>query len=137
MNHLISVLLISMFCVGWCRLIKPEMLLDNVGHFIERYLGKFWSKPFGTCIPCSASVIGSIGYFILSISGFKEYSFLDYSFEFISFDDYSLKFHIFYMVACVNLNTLIWFLTESAVIFVIKTRKEVEKPKCNVVNCKK
>ena len=122
MNHLINILLISMFCVGWCRLIKPEMLLDNVGYFIERYLGKFWSKPFGLCVPCSASVIGTIAYLLLILANVTKYSIWN---------------HLFYMVSCVNLNTLIWFLTECAVIFVIKTRKEVEKPKCNGINCKK
>jgi len=122
MNHLINILLISMFCVGWCRLIKPEMLLENVGHFLEYYFGKFWSKPFGLCVPCSASVIGTIAYFLLILANFTNYNVWN---------------HLFYMVASVNLNTLIWFLTESAVIFVIKTRKELEKPKCNNINCKK
>ncbi len=122
MGHLINILLISMFCVGWCRLIKPEMLLENIGHFLEYYLGKFWSKPFGLCIPCSASVVGTLAYLLLILANVTKYS---------------IWGHLFYMVACVNLNTLIWFLTESAVIFVIKIRKELEKPKCNNINCKK
>lgn len=128
MIHLINILLISLFCVGWCRLLRPEMLLENLGYFIERYFGKFWSKPFGLCVPCSASVIGTVAYLLLILANFTNY---------IAWN------HVFYMVVCVNLNTLIWFLTESAVIFVIKTRKEVEKMKvaeqgkCNGINCKK
>ena len=122
MNHLINILLISMFCVGWCRLIKPKMFLENVGHFLEYYFGKYWGKPFGLCVPCSASVIGTFAYFLLILGNMTTYNIWN---------------HFFYMIACVNLNTLIWFLTESAVIFVIKTRKEVEKPKCNGINCKK
>ncbi|MBL0304263.1 MAG: hypothetical protein IPQ23_21675 [Cytophagaceae bacterium] len=111
MSHLINILLISLFCVGWCRLLRPEMLLENLGYFIERYFGRFWGKPFGLCVPCSSSVIGSIAYLLLIVSGFTQYS---------------IWMHIFYMVACVNLNPMIWFLTEFLIIFTNKIRKDLE-----------
>lgn len=110
MTHLFNILLISLFCVGWCRLLRPEMLLENLGYFIERYFGRFWGKPFGLCVPCSSSVIGSIAYFLLILSGFTQYS---------------IWIHIFYMVSCVNLNPIIWFLTEFLISFTAKLRHKL------------
>ena len=109
MTHLTNILLISLFCVGWCRLLRPEMILENLGYFIERYFGRYLGKPFGLCVPCSASVIGSFAYLLLILANVTKYS---------------VWMHIFYMVACVNLNPIIWFLTEILITFTNKLRQK-------------
>ena len=114
MIHLINILLISLFFFLFFRLLRLEMLFVNLGYFIERYFGRFFGKPFGLCVPCSASVIGSIAYLLLIVSGFTQYS---------------IWMHIFYMVACVNLNPILWFLTEFLIIFTNKIRKDLENKK--------
>jgi len=120
MNHLVNILLISMFCVGWCRLLKPEMLLENLSYIIELF-PRWINKPLGLCVPCSASVIGTIGYFLLILSGFTSYN---------------IFWHLVYMVSCVGLNIILWFLSESLIIFVQVKRKELEKLNKICNNCK-
>jgi len=120
MNHLVNILLISMFCVGWCRLLKPEMLLENLSYIIELF-PRWINKPLGLCVPCSASAIGTIGYFLLILSGFTSYN---------------IFWHLVYMVSCVGLNIILWFLSESLIIFVQVKRKELEKLNKICNNCK-
>jgi len=79
------------------------MLLEKVGLYIST-LPNLIKKPLGDCVPCSASVIGTIGYVLLVK---YEYNFID---------------NIFICICCVNLNILIWFLTEKLVITVNKLR---------------
>jgi len=120
MNHLINILLISMFCVGWCRLLIPSMILESFGNWL-RTKHEWVQKPLGTCIPCSASVIGTIAYFLLILADFTRYN---------------LFWHIVYMVSCVGLNIILWFLSESLIIFVQVKRKELEKLNKVCNNCK-
>lgn len=125
MNHLINIFLISLFCIGWCRLLMPGMILDNLGYSLEYYLGKFWSKPFGLCIPCSASVIGSIAYFTLIKIGVAEYSVFT---------------HLFYCISSVGLNLILWFISEILVFSYYIKKHELEKLNnpCKCLNgCKK
>ena len=118
MNHLINILLISFFCVGWCRLLMPGMLLENFGYFIEKHLGKFCSKPFGLCIPCSASLIGSIAYLLLILGNITNYNIWN---------------HIFYCISATGLNLILWFVSE-ILVFSYHIKKiqleEINKRKC-------
>jgi len=100
-----------MFCVGWCRLLKPEMLFESLGNYLG-LLPKLINKPLGLCIPCSASVIGTIAYFLLILGNITTYN---------------LFWHVVYMVSCVGMNIILWFLSESLIIFVQFKRKELEK----------
>ena len=127
MNHLINIILISLFCVGWCRLLRPEMLLENIGYFIERYLGKFWSKPFGLCVPCSASVIGTVAYLVIIYIIKSQYNFFE---------------HIFYCIITVGLNMIFWFATENMVLLLQIRKKQLEQMnklsnQCSNANCNK
>ena len=93
MEHLANILLISLFCVGWCTLLQPSMIFEKLGQFIESLPYKL-GKPFGACVPCSASGIGSVAYFLLVASKSIEFNWFMY---------------LFYLVSAVFLNSLIWF----------------------------
>jgi len=88
------------------------MLLENIGHFLEYYFGKYWGKPFGLCVPCSASVIGTIGYFLLILSGFTSYN---------------IFWHLVYMVSCVGLNIILWFYLKVHCLFLANHSPSVYK----------
>jgi len=120
MNHLTNILLISVFCLGWCRLLRPEMLFEKLGNNIK-LLPELINKPLGLCVPCSASAIGTIAYFLLILGNLTTYN---------------LFWHIVYMVCSVGLNIILWFLSESLIIFVQVKRKELEKLNKVCNNCK-
>lgn len=125
MNHIINIVLISLFCIGWCRLLMPGMILDNFGYFLEKYLGKYWSKPFGLCIPCSASLIGSFAYLLLILANVTIYNFWN---------------HIFYCVSAVGMNLILWFVSEILVYTYHIKKKQFEdlnNPRKCLHNCVK
>lgn len=97
--------------MGWCRLIGKGMLLEILGNYLDT-LPKLIAKPLGRCIPCSASFVGTVGYILLILGGHATYS---------------LPIHFVYMIACVNLNSLIWFITEFFIIFTITKRNSYGK----------
>lgn len=117
MNHLINILLISLFCVGWCRLLSPEMILENLGYIFE-LLPRWINKPLGLCVPCSGSLIGTIGYLFVM-------------------DKYNPFENFFYCICLVGVNPIIWFLTELLIIFKQVKLKELENLENNCSrNCK-
>lgn len=60
-----TLILISTFCVGWFIIIQEGMLLEDLGKKISK-LPKLIRKPLGDCVPCAASIVGGVCYFLLS-----------------------------------------------------------------------
>lgn len=125
---MINILIISSFCLGWHLITRSEMLLEKVGVWLDR-LPKWIGKPLGACVPCCASIIGSIGY-LLVYSG-----------------NYNIKTWVLTIMACAFVNSALWFWYQKNLQttldkrFIIKMRKAQynamqPKPKdCN--NCGK
>lgn len=95
MKDITNILIISCFCLGWVSLLRPGMLLDVVGEWLER-LPSWVNKPLGLCVPCSASIPGTIGY-LLVMSG-----------------SYSLRTWVIYILAAVFVNQLLYWLMAMA-----------------------
>ncbi len=109
MNHLINIILISLFCCGWVKVISKDMIFEFIGIGLAK-LPKVINKPLGGCVPCSASIIGTVGYFILI---------------FANIIHYSIALHLFYCISCMIVNLIIWFLMEYLVISVQIKRKQL------------
>ena len=94
MEHLSTILLMSLFCCGWCLVISPGMLLS---FFYEHFqaLPYKMGKPLGLCVPCSASFVGTNAYLLLVVLGQTKFSVTNW---------------IFYVVSCAYVNYLLWFL---------------------------
>jgi hypothetical protein len=93
MKILINILIISIFCNGIYLITRPGMILffihdwyldlckgfirsDGDTEFIYRtfpIIPRFFYKPLFGCLPCMASIWGSVGYFVLGNSLNWEY----------------------------------------------------------------
>lgn len=110
-----QLILISFFCVGWITLLQEGMILERLGEKIDN-MG-FWGKPLGGCVPCSASIVGLIGYILLNYVPFGEIAVI--------------------IIGVVGLNKIIWFYIEDIVLTVnFKRNKNGEKRTMAAKNAK-
>ena len=93
MEHLINIILISLFCMGWNLIISKGMLLGKI-LVLMTYLPMWLAKPLGFCVPCSASIIGGIGYFLLIRMG--------------QIQHFSWFAMCFYLLCAVWINKVLW-----------------------------
>lgn len=117
----------SLFCVGWCRLTMKGMLFEKLGLWMDLNLPIWLSKPLGGCIPCSASLIGSVAYLVIIYIIKSQYNFFE---------------HIFYCIITVGLNMIFWFATENMVLLLQIRKKQLEQMnklsnQCSNANCNK
>lgn len=53
-----KVIITSLVCTAIHVIIKPGMILQLVGEFLELFAHPFIAKPLGLCLPCMASFYG-------------------------------------------------------------------------------
>lgn len=90
MGQIQNIILISLFCCGWYGVTQPNMILFRLGQLRDR-LPAWAAKPLGSCVPCSASGIGSVAYLL------------------VMHGNYSLITWIVYIMAAAYMNSLLWF----------------------------
>lgn len=65
----------SFAIIGIFHAADDGMILEKPRKFLERNIGKFWSKPFLGCPTCMASIWGGLPLFIMLITNTKDLPF--------------------------------------------------------------
>ncbi len=102
MEHLFNIILIALFCTGWVTILGKGMILGKLGERINK-LPKWIGKPLGGCVPCAASIVGSVAYILLIVLKSP------------------LAYYVVYIVASVIVNQMLWFFTKY---LILKTKEQ-------------
>lgn len=83
---------VSGVCLGIKVASGPDMIFNGVSNFVEKRIGKYWSKPIFGCPACMSSFWGSIVYWSIVRS-------------------ISIDFFVYWPIVCLTcvvLNSVLW-----------------------------